>query len=159
MTPTSPRLLVALAVLAGAAGWGLARVWEALTGRYLPVAWSVAGAMGLLAAALLIWALLARPRLRHDPGTRPLEPFVAARTAALAMASSRTGAVVGGVYAGIGLSFLGLWSQEAGRSRVLTSAATVVAALAVVVVALWLERMLRLPEEPDARGTDVPAPG
>jgi len=35
----------------------------------------------------------------------------------------------------------------------------VVAALAVVVVALWLERMLRLPEEPDARGTDVPAPG
>jgi len=147
MTATTVRLLVALGVLATAVGWGFAKVWETLVGRYLPVPWTAAGALALLAAALLIWALMVRPRLRHAPRARPLEPLVAARTAALAMAASRTGAVAGGVYLGIAISFISLWSIDAGRERVLSSGAAVLASLAVVVIALWLERMCRLPEQ------------
>ena len=129
MKPTSVRLLLALAVLSAAAGWGLSSVFEAVIGRYLPVPWTAAAALGLLAAALLIWALLVRPRLRHDPHSRPLDPIVAARTAALAMAASRTGAI-------------------AGRERVVSAGAAVVASLVLIAVALWLERLCRLPDPP-----------
>ena len=152
MTPTSLRLLAVLAVLSGSAGWGLAQVWEVATGRYLPVPWTAALGVGLLAVALLVWALLARPRLAHKPGTEPLDPIVAARTAALAMAASRTGAILGGLYLGIGVAFLPLVSQEPGRDRVAAAGAAVLACVAVVVVALWLERMCRLPDPPEGRG-------
>lgn len=148
MTPTTVRLLTAVAGLAAAAGWGLARVWETLTGRYIPVPWTGAAALGLLAAALLIWALLVRPRIRRAEGAEPLDPLVAARTAALAMAASRTGAVVGGAYAGIAVLFAGLWSQPAGRERVIIAAAAVAASVALIAVALWLERICRLPDPP-----------
>lgn len=154
MTPTSGRLLAALAVLSAAAGWGLSGVWETVTGRYLPVPWTTAAALALLAAALLIWALLVRPRLRHDPDARPLEPLVAARTAALAMAASRTGAIAGGVYLGIALSFATRWAQDAGRERVVSAGLAVLASVALVAVALWLERMCRLPDPPEGLGTD-----
>ena len=152
LSPTSPKLLLSVAVLAAAAGWGLSSLWELLTGRYLPVPWTTALALWLLAAALLFWALMVRPRLRHDPGSRPLDPLVAARTAALAMAASRTGALVGGVYFGIAVAFASRWGQEAGRERVVTAAVAVLASLAVVAVGLWLERMCRLPDEPDRVG-------
>ena len=148
MTPTTVKLLVALAVVSAAAGWGLSSVWEAVTGRYLPVPWTAAAALGLLAVAMLIWALSVRPRLRHDPHSRPLDPLVAARTAALAMAASRTGAIAGGVYLGIAASFVGRWAQDAGRERVISAGCAVVASVAVIVVALWLKRMCRLPDPP-----------
>jgi hypothetical protein len=147
MTATTVRLLAALGVLAAAVGWGFSKVWETVVGRYLPVPWTAAAALALLAAALLIWALMVRPRLRREPGARPLEPLVAARTAALAMAASRTGAVAGGVHLGIAISFVPLWSIDAGRERVLAAGAAVVASLALVVIALWLERMCRLPDQ------------
>jgi hypothetical protein len=81
-----------------------------------------------------------------------MEPLVAARTAALAMAASRTGAIAGGVYLGIALSFATRWGQEAGRERVITAGLSVLASIAVVAVALWLERMCRLPS--DGAGVD-----
>jgi hypothetical protein len=148
MTPTSPRLLLLVAALSAAAGWGLARAFDEVAGRYLPVSWSGAIGLGMLAAALLCWALLVRPRLRHKEGSRPLDPLVAARTAALAMAASRTGAVLGGLYVGIGLAFLPIAGQDPGRERLLAAGAAVLAAVAVVLVALWLERMCRLPDPP-----------
>jgi len=154
LTPTSPRLLLAIAVLAAAAGWGLSNLWEIVTGRYLPVPSTTAVALWLLAAALLFWALLVRPRLRHDPHSRPLDPLVAARTAALAMAASRTGAIVGGVYFGIAVAFASRWGQPVGRERVITAIVAVVASIAVVAIGLWLERMCRLPDEPDGVGLD-----
>ena len=161
MRPTKGTLLAALAVLAAAVGWGLSALWETVTGRYLPVPWTTGAALALLAAALLIWTLLVRPRLKHHDGARPLEAIVAARTAALAMAASRTGAIAGGVYLGIGLSFVSRFAQESGRDRVVSCAFSVVASVAVVVVALWLERLCRVPEAPDdpGLGTGGSVPG
>ncbi len=148
MTPTSARLLAVVTALSVTAGWGLARAFGDLAGRYLPVPWSGAVGLSVLAAGLLVWALMVRPRLRHKEGSRPLDPLVAARTAALAMAASRTGAVLGGLYLGIGLAFLPLAGQDPGRERLLAAGAAVLAAVAVVAVALWLERMCRLPDPP-----------
>jgi hypothetical protein len=154
VVPTPLRLLVLLAGLAATAGWGLAQVWDSVTGTYLPVPWTAAIGLGALAVALLVWTVLARPRLARKPDTRPLDPIVAARTAALAMAASRTGAVVGGLYLGIAAAFAPILGQEPGRARVLSAGAAVLAAVAVVVVALWLERCCRLPDPPGGTVAD-----
>ena len=75
------------------------------------------------------------------------QDWAAARTAALAMAASRTGAVVAGIYAGIAAATVNSLSTPAGlsafSSAVLASTGSVVLAAA----ALWLEGLCRLPED------------
>lgn len=152
------RLLVALAAVTAAVGWGGARVLDAVAGRLVPVPWLAPATLWLLAAAVLVWALLSRPRLLRRPGSRPMPPLVAARTAALAMACSRVGAVVGGLYAGLAVAALPALSTAAGRETASAAGAAAMGALALVVTALWLERMCRLPEgdgpPPAARAGD-----
>ena len=83
-----------------------------------------------------------------------MDPIVAARSAALAMAASRTGAIVAGFYAGVTVGLLPGWSVAYVRDRVVVSAVTVLTASLVVAAALWLERVCRVP--PDA--SDDPKP-
>lgn len=156
MSPTRIRLLVVLGLLGAAVGWGAFRVVEAVDGTYLPVPWLAPATLWVLAGALLVWGLLSRPRLLRRPGHRPMPPLVAARTAALAMAASRTGALVAGVYLGIGVAVLPLaGASPAGAEVAWASGAAVLGALALVLAALWLERMCRLPDQEDGLG---PAP-
>ena len=152
MQPTRIRFLVILALLAAAVGWSLVAVIQGQSGRTLPVPWLAAVTMWVLALALALWAVLSRPRLLRRPGARPMPPIVAARTAALAMAASRTGALIGGLYAGVTLGALSVVTTRdspAGRSTLFAALTTCVGALALAVVALWLERICRLPQDPD----------
>lgn len=162
MKPTRIRLLVAIAAVAGSVGWGAAFLVSALTGRYLVVPWLAPVTLLLLGIALLLWTRGVRARLAHKPGTRPLPPIVAARTAALAMAASRTGAFFGGFYLGVAIELLPNWSIAVVSERVLLCGGSVLAAVLVVVAALWLERSCRLPDPP-ADGSleqhSTPAPG
>jgi heme A synthase len=154
MTPTRPRLLAALVVVSAAVGWGVVRLVDAYLDRSLPVPWTAALVMLVLAVALALWARGTRARLSRRPGTKPMDPIVAARSAALAMAASRTGAIVAGFYAGVTVGLLPGWSVPYVRDRVIVSAATVLTASLVVAAALWLERVCRVP--PDA--SDDPKP-
>ena len=154
MTPTRPRLLAALVVVSAAVGWGVVRLVDAYFDRSLPVPWTAALVMLVLAIALALWARGTRARLARRPGTKPMDPIVAARTAALAMAASRTGAIVAGFYAGVTVGLLPGWSVAYVRDRVVVSAVTVLTASLVVAAALWLERVCRVP--PDA--SDDPKP-
>lgn len=147
VTPTRPRLLLTLAVLATTAGWSISRLVDAFTSRTIPIGPSSAISMGALTLALLLWTLLARPRLLRRSGATPMPPLVAARTAALALAGSRTGALVLGAYAGIAIALLGRWSTDAGRRGTLIAALTAVLALAFTAIALWLERLCRITED------------
>jgi hypothetical protein len=148
MTPTRPRLLVALAVLSAAVGWGVVRLVDAYLDRSLPVPWTAALVMLVLAVALALWARGTRARLSGRPGTKPMDPILAARSAALAMAASRTGSIVVGFYAGVAVALLPGWNVPYVRERVIVSAVTVLLAGLVVAAALWLERVCRVP--PDA---------
>jgi hypothetical protein len=148
MTPTRPRLLVALAVLSAAVGWGVVRLVDAYLDRSLPVPWTAALVMLVLAVALALWARGTRARLSGRPGTKPMDPILAARSAALAMAASRTGSIVVGLYAGVAVALLPGWNVPYVRERVIVSAVTVLLAGLVVAAALWLERVCRVP--PDA---------
>lgn len=157
MEPTRWRLLVALAVLAAAVGWAAVKLVDAFANRTLPVPWTMAVAMGMLALALALWARGTRARLSGRAGTRPMDPIVAARTAALALAGSRTGALVAGFYVGVGLALAPDWSVSTTRDRIITAAVTVVCAVLVILAALWLERICRIP--PDDAPTDASDPG
>lgn len=154
MTPTRARVLLALAVVAAAVGWGVVQLIAGQSGRVLPVPWLAAGTMWLLAVTVALWAVISRPRLRRADGARPMPPLVAARTAALAMAASRTGALVAGLYAGVALGSFGARMTQAGSDAMWAAAATTLGALALVGAALWLEWLCRLP----AGGDDDDAP-
>lgn len=166
MTPTRIRLLLLIALVAGVVGWALATLADSVAGRYLPVPLSAAVAVWMLALGLGMWALIVRPRLSGRPGTAPLPPLVAARTAALALAASRVGAGVVGFYVGVLLVFVADLPVPAAQSGSLTSGATAVGGLVIVAVALWLEHLCRIKgDDDDERNVDLrglsggPAPG
>ena len=149
MTPTRIRVLLALAAIAAALGWGVLTLVEGQSGRVIPVPWLSSATMWVLAVALLIWGLLSRPRLQRQPGARPMPPLVAARTAALAMAASRVGALVGGFYLGVAIGAIGRRTSEAGNDTMLAGGAAALGSLALVIVARWLEKLCRLPLDGD----------
>jgi Protein of unknown function (DUF3180) len=145
VTPTSTRVLLTLGVVSAVAGWVLADMIDRLAGRSVPVPWTAPATLAILALALVFWAIGIRHRLRDGR----VDPFVAARTAALAMAASRTGAIATGVYSGFLVWFAGQWYIEAARYRGFASLAAVVAGLFVIAAALWLERICRVKGDGD----------
>lgn len=156
MKPTTVGLLVGLAAAAAAIGWAIVTLTEALFGRLLPVPWAAALAMWVIAAAMFMWAWVARPRLRREPGSPRLDPISAARTAALALAGSRTGAVFMGLYAGFALGLVPLRDVPAGSQAMWASLGAAAGALALTGVSWWLESMCRIKgDDDDAAG----APG
>ena len=79
-----------------------------------------------------------------------MPPLLAARTAALALAASRTGALIGGFYLGIALGLIGVRDTPTGSVSLAAAVASVLACAVLVGAALWLERLCRLREGDDA---------
>jgi O-antigen ligase len=153
--PTRVRLLLLIAVVAAALSWGALRAWQTSTGSLPVISWVTPTAIALLALALLVTAVVLRPRLRRRPGTLPVAPLFAARLAALALASSRVGAAVVGVYAGFALVLADQLDVAFGRRRFLPAVLTAVAGLALVGAALLLENSCRIRVDgDDDAGTD-----
>lgn len=147
MTPTRWRLIITLAVVAAVLGWAVANLYELIAGRTLPVPVTAAVFLVALAVVLFIWTVLMRQRMQPRVGQEPVDPFMASRSAALAMASSRTGALVGGFYAGVALEMLSLTDTAYGLERLWVSITCVAACVALVFVALWLENICRIKED------------
>lgn len=154
LRPTRPRLLVALAAISAALGWATARLVDAFAERSLSVPITMPVVMALLALATALWARGTRARLAGRPGTRPMDPIVAARSAALAMAASRAGAIVAGFYVGAAIALAPGWDVAGVRERVITALVTVVMAVLLAVAGLWLEHICRLPDEPPPADDD-----
>lgn len=165
MRLTSIRTLLGLAAGAAVGAFAVLGLWERF--RELPgVPRTAPLALLVVAVLLLVVTLTLRSRLRsrenaarayeaHPEGVppatlpRPVDPFVAARSVALAKACAHVGAFVGGVYAGYGLYLLPTLEIDVRRERALLCGLSVLASVAIVAVALWLERVLRLPEDPE----------
>jgi hypothetical protein len=113
--------------------------------------------MAALAVFLLAWTFMVRANHAKTTGHQKLDPIVAARSAALALAASRVGSIAAGFYAGVLLvNALMLHTPASGRCVEITSF-TVLASLIVVVLGLWLEHICRLPDDfhktpPEAAG-------
>ncbi len=158
MQPTRIRTLVYLAIAGAAIGILLPALWDRASQRLLPIPWLGAIVLFVLAGALLWWTLGVRRRLSGKPGVPRLDPLLAARTVALAMAASRTGALVAGFYAGVVLYFAPNITLAPNRSRVITSAVATLGGIALMVVALWLEHICRVPEPPADDAIDGRSP-
>lgn len=140
-------VLAAVAAIAVVLGLVSADLVDKAWGRSLPVPWSSAVTVAALAVVLVGWAWNFRRRLRSE--RERVDPFVAVRTAALAMSASRAGAITAGLFAGVGLWYAADLSSPAARERVVICAVGVVASIVLVVAALWLERICRLPDADD----------
>lgn len=156
MTPTRPLLLVTLAALAAAIGFAAVGLWESVFDRTFPVPLMASITLLLLAVGIFFWTLTIRPRLLGKAGTTPVDPFTAARTAALAMAASRTGALVAGFYLGVALAFTGKLYLPIVAERLWFAIGAAVAGILVVLASLWLEHICRIPGSEDG---DSDGPG
>ena len=78
----------------------------------------------------------------------PMDPLVAARSAAMAMAASRIGALVAGFYAGIAVGMAPHADTVSGAQIIWAAVAASVGAVGLVAAALWLEHLCRLPIGP-----------
>lgn len=145
MTPTRPRTLLLLALVAGLVTYVLFR-W-----RYSslpPVPLTAAVSVGGLAVAELFLAPGTRARLDGRPGTKPIMPISVARIAALAKASSALGALMAGVWLGVGAYVLPRWDLTTPRRDTLRAAVGLASALLLVLAALRLENVCRVPPPP-----------
>lgn len=157
MSPTRIRLLLGIAAVSAALTWSALRVWTAGSRTLPQVTWGAAVVLGVFGAAVLGAAVVLRPRLRRHPGHRPMPPLVAARFAALALASSRAGAALVGLYGGYLLTVADDLESAYRRQLAVAAGACLVAAVLLVVAGLVLERVCRLPPDDEDERAD-PAP-
>jgi Protein of unknown function (DUF3180) len=143
--PTRAWVLVLLAAVAGAVSYILTRAFYAdvPSPPTLAPVWLL-----LLAIAEGYTAQLTRGRLAGRQGTKPINPIVVARLAALAKATSPVGALATGAYAGF-LAKVAMTAGPAAHDDTRTAIAGVVCGLALTLAALLLERVCRVKPPPD----------
>ncbi|GAB1328361.1 DUF3180 domain-containing protein [Streptomyces sp. NPDC093260] len=146
------RVLVGVFVVAGVLSWAAARLWNSVgTLPSVPVAAPIV--LGLIAVVLLSTALSLRARLKAQRERRPdakgVEPLMAARAVVFGQASALVAALVAGMYGGTGVVLLELLDIPARRDQAIYAAFSVLAGLAVIAAALFLERVCKLPEDDD----------
>lgn len=147
MKPTSIRDLLSIFVVVAVVGYLLTTIGYGV----LPPLPALAGITLLVLAALeLILAYALKARIERKPGTRPVEPLVAARAVALAKASALAGTVMAGLWTGL-LVFVLLKRTELAAAAADTPSAAIglLSALALVAAGLWLEHCCRTPLDSD----------
>ena len=171
MTPVRRRDLVVLAAGLTVATWLLVR---AFYGSLPALEWWLPLPLAVLAAAEALGARTLKARLAalrearaaasRPVGTapksapvRPVEPMLVARLAVLAQASAYVGAVFAGVWAGV-LLHVGpaVGTLQTAGGDAVASVLGILSAVALVVGALWLESVCRVPP---SSLDDEPAPG
>ncbi|MFJ4337140.1 DUF3180 domain-containing protein [Streptomyces sp. NPDC088915] len=144
------KVLAGLFLAAGVLSWGGARLWDAVGSLpSVPVAAPVV--LAVIAVVLTATALSIRTRLRAQrerrPGAKGVEPLMAARAVVFGQASALVAALVAGMYGGTGVFLLGFLDVPARRDQALYAAFAVLAGLAVIAAAFFLERVCKLPED------------
>ena len=156
--PTKTTTLLLIAVFMTSFGWSITRLWPTWFDQDLQVPLLAPATVFFLLSALTVWTLMVKARLNPDNKEISLDPIVAARTAALAMASSRVGSMASGMYLGIFLVNFFQRDFSIVSQRLFASALTVIAGVLLVVVALWLERMCQIKQPPaNSQASGLPA--
>jgi hypothetical protein len=154
MRPTRRRDIALAVVVAGLIGYIVTRL--AYVGLPSPTIYSLLW-IALLTIAEVYIALVTRSRLAGRHGTRPINPLIVARIAALAKATSLVGALALGGYAGFFAWVLQVSSTTATRdSR--TAAIGVGLSALLVAAAGFLEHVCRVPKDRDDPPPEDPDP-
>jgi uncharacterized protein (DUF983 family) len=150
MRPTSISVLVVAGLAAAAVAWLLLSAFYA---NWPPLPWLPIIVIAALAVMEGYLAQNTAARVQRKPGAPRVDPLAVARYAVLAKASSLAGALYAGFSAGV-LAWLLLEPTKAARDDVPAAVGGVVASLALVGAALWLERSCRVPDQDERRGAD-----
>ena len=146
MEPTKPWTLLAIAAVSAAVAWLVVRfTFQDLA----PLPWTAVPALLLLAIGEFGFGRNLGPRLHGRPGAKPIHPLAVPRVVALAKASSAAGAAIGGLALGFLIYTIPSLSRPVPGHDALAAAATMLAAIALVLAALYLERACRAPEPPE----------
>ncbi|MGW1278156.1 DUF3180 domain-containing protein [Streptomyces tsukubensis] len=145
-------VLAGLFAVAGVLSWAAARLWDSLgTLPAVPLAAPIV--LAVIAAILTATALSLRSRLKAQrerrPGAKGVEPLMAARALVFGQASALVAALISGMYGGVGVFLLGSLDVPARRDQAIYAGASVLAGAAVVAAALFLERVCKLPDDPE----------
>lgn len=145
------RTLVGLFAVAAVLSWAGAKLWDSVgTLPGVPVAAPIV--LALIAAALFATALSLRARLRAQrerrPGAKAVDPLAAARAVVFGQASALVASLVVGMYGGTGV-YLVMYKldMDPRRDQAIYAGAAVLAGVAVVAAALFLERVCKLPDD------------
>ncbi|MGW0907511.1 DUF3180 domain-containing protein [Streptomyces sp. NPDC002853] len=149
------RTLIGLFLVAGVLSWAGARLWDSVgTLPRVPLAAPIV--LAVIAAVLLATALSLRARLRAQrerrPGAKGVEPMMAARAVVFGQASALVAALVAGMYGGTGAFLLEYLDVPSRRDQAIYAGLSLVAGIAVIAAAFFLERVCRLPEDDDETG-------
>ncbi|MYV55991.1 DUF3180 domain-containing protein [Streptomyces sp. SID3212] len=146
------KVLAGLFVVAGVLSWGAARLWDSL-GSLPGVPLAAPIVLAVIAVVLAATALSLRSRLRAQrerrPGAKGVDPLMAARALVFGQASALVVALVSGMYGGVGVFLLTKLDVPARRDQAIYSGFAVVAGIAVILAAFFLERVCKLPEDHD----------
>ncbi|TDB99634.1 DUF3180 domain-containing protein [Micromonospora fluostatini] len=146
MGPTRISTLVVAGLGAAAIAWLLI---SSLYYRTLPeLPWLPVITLAALAVLEGYAAVNTRGRIERKPGREPVNPLLVARFVVLAKASALAGAIFAGGYAGV-TGWLFIERTNAAIDDRPAAGAGLLASLALVLAALWLERSCRVPERPD----------
>lgn len=148
MRPTRTGLLSAVVVAVAALTWSALRVWTARGGTEPELMWRTVLTIGLLAVAVFGLGWPVRQWVRGDKGRR-IDALRAARTAALAKASSYAGALLLGFFAGYVVHFLPTADIAARRTQLVLGVADLVVSGLLLAAGLLVERWCRVPPEDD----------
>ncbi|MET8475523.1 DUF3180 domain-containing protein [Streptomyces sp. NPDC006422] len=154
------RTLVGLFAVAGVLSWAGARLWASLgTLPKVPLAAPIV--LAVIAVVLLATALSIRSRLRAQRERRPeakgVDPMMAARALVFGQASALVAALVAGMYGGTGVFLLESLEVPARRDQAIYAGFSVLAGVAVVAAAIFLERICKLPDDEDGEEAEPAA--
>ncbi|MGW1763871.1 DUF3180 domain-containing protein [Streptomyces sp. NPDC002073] len=153
MKQLRPVVLTGIFLIAGVLSWAGAKLWNA-HGTLPGVPLAAPIVLAVIAVVLLATALSLRSRLKAQrerrPGAKGVEPLMAARSVVFGQSSALVAALVAGMYGGTGL-FLVLDGLDvpARRDQAVYAGFAVLAGACVIAAALFLERVCKLPEDPD----------
>ncbi|MFE4670192.1 DUF3180 domain-containing protein [Streptomyces sp. NPDC056716] len=146
------RLLAGVFIVAGVLSWAGARLWNSVsTLPSVPLAAPIV--LALIAAVLMSTALSLRARLKaqreREPGAKGVDPLMAARAVVFGQASALVAALVAGMYGGTGVFLLEILDVPARRDQAIYAGFSVLAGIAVIAAALFLEHVCKLPDDDD----------
>src|SRR6266567_8422187 len=146
MQPTKPWSLLAIAAVSAVLAWIVARF---TFGNLAPLPWTALPALLLIAIGEFAFARNIGPRLHGSPSAKPIQPMAVPRVVALAKASSVAASAIGGLALGFLIYTIPSIGKPVPGHDALASALTMLAAIVLVLAALYLERACRAPDPPD----------
>ncbi|PZF81809.1 DUF3180 domain-containing protein [Jiangella anatolica] len=141
--------LIWVALVAVPVGWSIGRVVDAMSDVLPPIPWVLPALLLFLAIAMFAGARAVRGWIHERRFDTRIDALRVARSVALAKASEYFGAVLVGVYTGLGLLAVGRLDSPMGRNRAILSAVVIVAAVVLTIAAVRLERAGEVPPPSD----------